>query len=196
MGRERNLVRDEVLPNAWKEQGDDIQMRNEEGLRKMTPREWARLQGFPDSFKFPVSMTQSYKQLGNSVAVPVIKVIAEKMRIALENNIIIEVPDLKKEEKELFNLLEKMYISDAFTKTGIKFINSIQNFIENQYLRVSNFDRLIQVMERYEISKRINKNQIKFAIRLIRASSRSEFLKTLWEIFKTSENQLTLTDFN
>lgn len=196
MGRERNLVRDEVLPNAWKEQGDDIQMRNEEGLRKMTPREWARLQGFPDSFKFPVSMTQSYKQLGNSVAVPVIKAIAEKMKIAIENNIIIEVPDLKKEEKELFNLLEKMYISDAFTKTGIKFINSIQNFIENQYLRVSNFDRLIQVMERYEISKRINKNQIKFAIRLIRASSRSEFLKTLWEIFKTSENQLTLTDFN
>ena len=47
--------------------------------RKLTPREAARLQGFPDSFIFPVSDNQAYKQLGNSVAVNVIKAIAEKM---------------------------------------------------------------------------------------------------------------------
>lgn len=47
--------------------------------RKLTPREAARLQGFPDSFKIPVSDVQAYKQFGNSVCVPVIVAIAEKI---------------------------------------------------------------------------------------------------------------------
>ena len=47
--------------------------------RKITPREAARLQGFPDEFIIPVSNTQAYKQFGNSVAVPVIHAIAEQM---------------------------------------------------------------------------------------------------------------------
>jgi len=50
-------------------------------VRKLTPRECARLQGFPDSFKFPIGMsdTQLYIQFGNAVSVPVIKAIGEKM---------------------------------------------------------------------------------------------------------------------
>lgn len=44
--------------------------------RKLTPRECARLQGFPDSFVIPVSDAQAYKQFGNSVAVPVVRAIA------------------------------------------------------------------------------------------------------------------------
>ncbi|HON45083.1 MAG TPA: DNA (cytosine-5-)-methyltransferase, partial [Planctomycetota bacterium] len=44
--------------------------------RKLTPREAARLQGFPENYIIPVSDTQSYKQFGNSVAVPVIHAIA------------------------------------------------------------------------------------------------------------------------
>jgi DNA (cytosine-5)-methyltransferase 1 len=44
--------------------------------RRLTPRECARLQGFPDSFSIPVSDTQAYKQLGNSVAVPVVEILA------------------------------------------------------------------------------------------------------------------------
>ena len=47
--------------------------------RKLTPREAARLQGFPDTFKIPVSDTQAYKQFGNSVAIPVIREIAHQM---------------------------------------------------------------------------------------------------------------------
>lgn len=51
--------------------------------RRLTPRECARLQGFPDSFVIPVSDTQAYKQFGNSVVVPlmsnVAKLVAEKM---------------------------------------------------------------------------------------------------------------------
>ncbi len=48
--------------------------------RKLTPREAARLQGFPETFKIPVSDVQAYKQFGNSVAVPVIKAIAKQLR--------------------------------------------------------------------------------------------------------------------
>jgi len=44
--------------------------------RRLTPRECARLQGFPDTFKIPVSDTQAYKQFGNSVAVPLMEILA------------------------------------------------------------------------------------------------------------------------
>lgn len=45
--------------------------------RRLTPRECARLQGFPDSFKIVVSDTQAYKQFGNSVVVPLMANVAE-----------------------------------------------------------------------------------------------------------------------
>ena len=54
--------------------------------RKITPREAARLQGFPDNFLIPVSDTQAYKQFGNSVAVPVIHAIAQKIIEILDQN--------------------------------------------------------------------------------------------------------------
>lgn len=47
--------------------------------RRLTPRECARLMGFPDTFKIPVSDTQAYKQFGNSVVVPVIEEVARIM---------------------------------------------------------------------------------------------------------------------
>ena len=45
--------------------------------RRLTPRECARLMGFPDTYRIPVSDTRAYKQFGNSVAVPVFKAVAE-----------------------------------------------------------------------------------------------------------------------
>jgi DNA (cytosine-5)-methyltransferase 1 len=54
--------------------------------RKLTPREAARLQGFPDDYIIPVSDTQAYKEFCNSVAVPVIKAIAEQIIEILDNN--------------------------------------------------------------------------------------------------------------
>ena len=52
--------------------------------RRLTPRECARLQGFPDSFKIPVSDTQAYKQFGNSVVVPLMSEIAKLIVAKLE----------------------------------------------------------------------------------------------------------------
>jgi DNA (cytosine-5)-methyltransferase 1 len=47
--------------------------------RRLTPRECARLQGFPDSFVIPVSDNQAYKQFGNSVVVPLIQAVGENL---------------------------------------------------------------------------------------------------------------------
>ncbi len=52
----------------------------ETGLRLLTANECKAIMGFPPNFEFPVSRTQMYRQMGNSVAVPVVKAIAEKMR--------------------------------------------------------------------------------------------------------------------
>jgi DNA (cytosine-5)-methyltransferase 1 len=52
--------------------------------RRLTPRECARLMGFPDSFIIPVSNTQSYRQFGNSVVVPVVEMLAISLVAAMD----------------------------------------------------------------------------------------------------------------
>lgn len=52
--------------------------------RRLTPREAARLQGFPDNYIIPVSDTQAYKQFGNSVAVPVVNAVAKQIIAILD----------------------------------------------------------------------------------------------------------------
>lgn len=76
MGRERNLVIDHRLTDFTPVTNIKGEV-NRDGVRRMTPREWARLQGFPDEFLIPVSDTAAYKQFGNSVAVPAIQATAE-----------------------------------------------------------------------------------------------------------------------
>ena len=84
MGRERNLVIDERQKDLTPTTHIKGEI-NKEGVRKMTPREWARLQGFPDSFKLPLADVHLYKQFGNSVTVNVIEAIAEKIKEVLDN---------------------------------------------------------------------------------------------------------------
>lgn len=85
MGRERNLIIDarehSMIPMTHIK--GEI---NKNSIRKMTPREWARLQGFPESFKLELADTHLYKQFGNSVTVNVIEAIAKEIRKVLENN--------------------------------------------------------------------------------------------------------------
>ena len=67
-------------------------IRDRKGIRKLTPRECARLQGFPDSYRIPAGLPDSrlYKQFGNSVTTTVIARVAEHIRNALqcESNVI------------------------------------------------------------------------------------------------------------
>ena len=78
MGRERNLVLDHRITDYTPTTHIKGTV-NREGIRKMTPREWARLQGFPDNFIIPVADASAYKQFGNSVAVPAIQATAKKI---------------------------------------------------------------------------------------------------------------------
>lgn len=78
MGKERNLIVDT--------RQTDFTVRthikgeyNKEGLRKMTPLEWERLQGFPDNWTAGIADVHRYKQMGNSVAVPVIQAVSENI---------------------------------------------------------------------------------------------------------------------
>lgn len=86
MGRERNLVLDHRITD-FKPKTNIQGKVNREGIRKMTPREWARLQGFPDKFIIPVSDAQAYKQFGNSVAVPAIQATANQILKYLKKSI-------------------------------------------------------------------------------------------------------------
>jgi DNA (cytosine-5)-methyltransferase 1 len=52
--------------------------------RKLTPREAARLQGYPDTFKIVVSDTQAYRQFGNAVSIPVIRALAIQLKSYLK----------------------------------------------------------------------------------------------------------------
>ena len=85
MGRECNLVidnRQTDLTPTTRIKGEV----NRLGWRKMTPREWARLQGYPDTFRIVVSDASAYKQFGNSVAVPAIQATGEQILKTLYNH--------------------------------------------------------------------------------------------------------------
>jgi DNA (cytosine-5)-methyltransferase 1 len=94
-GKERNLILQEKPEYYGIMFGSKKTPINDKGIRVMTPIEWARLQGFKDyafienkkdTFSFPntVSETQQYKQLGNSVSIPVIEELAKYMYKQLE----------------------------------------------------------------------------------------------------------------
>lgn len=79
MGKERNLIIDKRLTDftpVTRIKGPI----NQDYIRRLTPREWARLQGFPDTYLFPEGDAPAYKQLGNSVTISVIKAIAAELK--------------------------------------------------------------------------------------------------------------------
>ena len=71
-----------TLSARYHKDGAEILVKRGDGIpRRLTPRECARLMGFPDSFRIPVSDTQAYRQFGNSVVVPVVAAIAREMTL-------------------------------------------------------------------------------------------------------------------
>ncbi len=69
-----------TLSARYYKDGSEILIRvPDSNPRRLTPRECARLMGYDDDFKIPVSDTQAYKQFGNSVAVPVVSAVAKNL---------------------------------------------------------------------------------------------------------------------
>ena len=75
-----NSVARTLSARYYKDGSEILVSRGKKNPRRLTPRECARLMGFPANFKIPVSDTQAYKQFGNSVVVPVIEAVALHMR--------------------------------------------------------------------------------------------------------------------
>lgn len=99
MGKERNLIVDDRLEDftpVTKIKGEV----NKEGLRRMTPIEWERLQGFPENWTAGLADGHRYKQMGNSVAVPVI----EKVSIQIIKEILSPIEFIEKKQ-EIYNQL-------------------------------------------------------------------------------------------
>ncbi len=74
-----------ISPTATAVQGGHhhVKIIDNLSVRRLTPREYARLQGFPDSYEIVISDTQAYKQFGNSVTVPLVKEIAMAIKAVL-----------------------------------------------------------------------------------------------------------------
>lgn len=70
--------------------------------RRLTPRECARIMGFPETFKIVVSDTRAYKQFGNSVAVPIVQAIACEVVMSLKNSNILQYPSRSALQLQLF----------------------------------------------------------------------------------------------
>ena len=83
MGLERNLVLDKRLKD-FTPVTKIVGGINKEYIRRLTPRECGRLQGFPEKLTIPVSDAQAYKQFGNSVTVPAIAAVVKSIRKAME----------------------------------------------------------------------------------------------------------------
>ena len=99
MGRERNLIID-PRQTDFSDKGNKKGEINNEGLRVMTPLEWERLQGFPDNWTDGLANGHRYKQMGNSVAVPVIEKVSEGIINELLNPT--KTPPKKPKEQSLF----------------------------------------------------------------------------------------------
>jgi DNA (cytosine-5)-methyltransferase 1 len=75
-----------TLSARYYKDGSEILIRNGKTPRRLSPRECARLMGYEEDFKIPVSDTRAYKQFGNSVVVPLVTAIASEVVKCLERN--------------------------------------------------------------------------------------------------------------
>lgn len=75
----RNDVARTLSARYYKDGSEILVNRGDQRPRRLTPRECARLMGFPEDFQIPVSDTQAYKQFGNSVVVPVVEAVARQV---------------------------------------------------------------------------------------------------------------------
>ena len=85
MFNEESTHTNTISARYYKDGSEILINQEKKNPRMLTPREAARLQGFPENFTIPVSDTQAYRQFGNSVAIPVVKEIAKKMLYLIEN---------------------------------------------------------------------------------------------------------------
>jgi DNA (cytosine-5)-methyltransferase 1 len=80
---DKKLVTRTISARYYKDGAEILVAQDGKNPRRLTPAECAKLQGYPSNFKIPVSDNQAYKQFGNSVVVPLIEAIGEKIAAIL-----------------------------------------------------------------------------------------------------------------
>lgn len=144
MGREQNLLIDKrkhsLIPTT-----NIHGPINSDDIRKMTPREWARLQGFDDSFELPVADTHLYKQFGNTVTVPVVKAIAQAILVYMDNLYRPYGGISKKRKSTVLQLLTQgpMTHDEIISETPFLFLSSIDEKAKSRSM-----SNLLQQMKR------------------------------------------------
>ena len=94
-----------TLSARYHKDGSEILVYQGEHLRprRLTPRECARLMGFPDTFRIPVSDTQAYRQFGNSVVMPVMREVARIMLPHVQTLLAVETHNGSKQTLSLYS---------------------------------------------------------------------------------------------
>ena len=83
---DRDSIAKTLSARYYKDGAEILIPQGKKNPRRLTPRECARIMGFPEKFKIPVSDNQAYRQFGNAVVVPVVKEIAKSITYAVKNN--------------------------------------------------------------------------------------------------------------
>ncbi|CAE6939545.1 DNA-cytosine methyltransferase [Paraburkholderia nemoris] len=94
-----------TLSARYHKDGSEILVYQGEQLRprRLTPRECARLMGFPDTFRIPVSDTQAYRQFGNSVVMPVMREVARIILPHVQTLLAVETHNGSKQALSLYS---------------------------------------------------------------------------------------------
>lgn len=128
------------------------------GIRKLTPRETFNVQGFPEDFKLPeIANGQLYKQAGNSVIVPVIKRIAEKIADALDKS-------SKLSKSEYINIdsdkdiliyvdMKSRYEGESFVKQCFENKKQIDEYIKTTCLSIVSDEEYEKIVKKHIVKR-------------------------------------------
>ena len=118
------------------------------GIRKLTPRETFNVQGFPKDFKLPnISNGQLYKQAGNSVVVPLIKRIANRIANALEFDIVEEKSTLDNKDVLIYVNKKSRYEGESYFIDNINNMEEIDKLVEKTSIPVISDEEYFKIIK-------------------------------------------------
>ncbi len=118
------------------------------GIRKLTPRETFNVQGFPKDFKLPnISNGQLYKQAGNSVVVPLIKRIANRIANALEFDIVEKKSTLDNKDVLIYVNKKSRYEGESYFIDNINNMEEIDKLVEKTSIPVISDEEYFKIIK-------------------------------------------------
>lgn len=130
---------------------------SDHGIRKLTPRETFNVQGFPNDFKLPeISNGQLYKQAGNSVVVPVIKRIADRIAYALDRSSTEEPVYVNIESGKnilIYVDMKSRYEGESFVEACFDKESEVNELIEKTGLQIISDEEYFKIVKKHIVKK-------------------------------------------